>query len=272
MHVRFGDSLNLLGYSIWPPLPWIGGTAARPVVAWQAEKTISERYYFVIQMVDLQGHVWAKQTTEPNDGATPTTEWLTGKTIGDQYSLNLPSAMPTGDYQIVIEVHKSNGDYIEAHDSKGLSLGTGAVLETIQVEKSHQSVNADQLEMGQRLYVDMRELRFLGYEIGDRRPGAGDLVQLGIYWRARAKPRGDYVVAVQLRDSSGHTVFEQANRPAHGTYPTTEWEMGEVLLDWHDFELPSTIQSGEYTLRVSLLDLSSNATLGDAELGALTVQ
>ncbi|MBI4790997.1 MAG: DUF2079 domain-containing protein [Chloroflexi bacterium] len=271
LDVRFGDNLKLVGYSIWPRPPWVGDTTLRPIVAWQAETMISEKYSFVVQVVDSQGHVWAKQTTGPHDGATPTTAWRPGQTVGDQFLLALPPTMPTGDYQMVLEVHRANGDYVEVFDSADRSQGLGLVLETVRVQKSKQSVNADQMEMGERLYVDMHEVRFLGYELANRQASPGQVVQLGIYWRARGKPRGDYEVAVQLRGEAGRTVFEQRNRPANGAYPTTEWDTGEVLLDWHDFELPPFLLEGDYALRVALFDSSTGATLGEVALGSLTV-
>ena len=82
-------------------------------------------------------------------------------------------------------------------------------------------------------------MRFLGYVPPRETISAGELLQVGLYWRARDKPQGDYIVAVQLRDATGRIAFEHASRPAADAYPTTQWNAGEVLLDWHDFHLPT---------------------------------
>jgi hypothetical protein len=99
----------------------------------------------------------------------------------------------------------------------------------------------------------------------------GELLQVGLYRRARAKPRGDYVVAVQLRDANGRVAFEDASRPAKNTYPTTQWDSGEVLLDWHDFNLPRDLALGTYQIEVVLRDGASGASLGETAVATLSV-
>jgi hypothetical protein len=270
-NIRFGDSMILLGYTLFPPTPWKGGTVSRPIVTWQATKRITEKYSIAIQVVDQQGHVWSRTIGEPHNGVTPTTQWKVGKPVGDQYQLNLPPTMPTGDYQIALEVHNSDGAYLEAFDSEGTLIGTGLVLSTVRIEKDKSSVTASQLEMGHRLYVDIQEMRLLGFELDRRQFKVRDTLELGLYWRARAKPQEDYVVKTQLCDSAGRVVFEETSRPAQGAYPTTEWNAGEVLLDWHDWRIPDSLSDGAYTLKVSLIQTPNGTILGEAELADITI-
>jgi hypothetical protein len=92
-----------------------------------------------------------------------------------------------------------------------------------------------------------------------------------LYWRARSKPQGDYLTIVQLRDSNGQVAFEQSQRPANGSYPTTEWEAGEVLLDWHDIILPTDLAEGTYQLYVVLRDAADRRSGGEATLAQVTI-
>jgi hypothetical protein len=271
LDVRFGDRLALLGYSLVPQGRLTGGMALHPIVEWQAEKAILEKYRIVLQVVDSRGHVWSRAEGEPQDGALPTTQWLIGKSIGDQYSLSLPPTMPAGEYQIALEVHRANGEYLEAFDAQGASLTTGVVMATTHIEKNKAAITASQLPMGQRLFVDMQEIRFLGFELPLDQVSPGDVVQMGLYWKARSKPQGDYVVAIQLRDSNGRITFEQKSRPADGTYPTTQWAAGEVLLDWHDLIVPQAMDGGVYQAYVILSDAVNSAVLGETALTTLTV-
>jgi len=98
-----------------------------------------------------------------------------------------------------------------------------------------------------------------------------ELLQVGVYWRAREKPRGDYVVAVQLRDANGRVAFEQISRPANGTYPTTEWDAGEVLLDWHDFDLPRDLAIGSYQIFAVLRDAATGIRVGETLISTISV-
>jgi len=157
----------------------------------------------------------------------------------------------------------------------GDAVGDEQVISRIALEKNKSSFTASELRaqllLEQPYYVDMGELRLIGYKPISKEVAAGQALSVGFFWRAREKPQGDYVVAVQLRDATGRVVFEQASRPAEGAYPTTEWDTGEVLLDWHDFNLPSDIVPGEYQIFAVLRDLADNRVLGQATVSALTI-
>jgi hypothetical protein len=117
----------------------------------------------------------------------------------------------------------------------------------------------------------MAEMRLIGFKPIPQTITAGAPLQVGIYWRARERPRGDYVVSVQLRDASGRVVLESKDRPAAGAYPTPEWNAGEVLLDWHDLQVPSLLSSGDYVVHVVLSDASNGMVLGETALVSLAI-
>lgn len=273
--VQYGKDLTLLGYTVVPTNTLHGGETLRPILGWRANTTIAERYKFALQVVDEKGHVWAEVDTEPHDGISPTNKWLTGKAMYDQYFLRLPPTMPTGNYQLVVRVHEMADDaYLPVSDSKGNVLGTNLTITTLHIDKSKASWTASQLVTEQPLvefFVDIQELRFLGYYPMAKVIYPGAEFPVGLYWRARDKPRGDYTVAVQLRDASGRVVFEQASRPANDTYPTTQWDKGEVLLDWHDLTIPKDLAPGEYQIVALLRDQAGNP-LGEAPVSQVSIK
>ncbi len=272
--IRFGDQMTLLGYSTVPAGTLKGGMVFRPVVFWRADTTIRDKYKIAVRIEDNQGHLWAEEDREPEDGSLPTDRWATGKVIGDQYSIRLPPTMPAGDYQIVVGVHQSNRDGLQATDGNGTILGSEPAIAQVRIEKDKASVVASDLVKEQplvALFVDMREMRFLGYYPIPETVRLGQPVYVGLYWRARAKPRGDYVVAVQLRDVNGNIALEHAARPANNTYPTLQWDEGEVLLDWHDLQVPSSFRAGQYQLHVVLREASTENVLGDVKIPDISV-
>ncbi len=258
--IQFGESLTLLGSTIPLTDTVRGGMTIRPVVAWQVHVPLTERYAFAVQVVDAAEHVWAAQIGEPQDGRLPTTQWAVGKSIGDQYALNLPPTMPPGEYAITLAIRAATGD----------ALGNEARIAGLRVEKNTASFTASELQIEQPLFVDLREMRFLGSSALPQSVRASDPVAIGLYWRAREKPRGDYVVAVQVRDASGRVAFEHAARPANGAYPTPLWAAGEVLLDWHDFVLPHNLAPGEYRIAIVLRE-ASGAVIGETLISTLFV-
>jgi hypothetical protein len=183
--------------------------------------------------------------------------------------------MPTGDYEITVGIHQAgNESYLQAYDINGRSIGTEVTITRVLIEKNKASFTANDMirrEPFTAFFADMQEMRLMGYYPYRASATAGDLVQIGLYWRARAKPQGDYSVVVQLRDSSGQVVVEQIGRPASGTYPTQNWDAGEVLLDWHDFLIPALVTPGDYSIVVGLRDSKTDANLGESVIGSLEI-
>jgi hypothetical protein len=181
--------------------------------------------------------------------------------------------MPTGDYRITVGARSVENDKeLPATDEQGNALGTQPVIGSVRIEKNKNSFLASELWwIEQPLYVDMREMRFLGFALPRNTIHPGALLSVGLYWRARGKPQGDYLVVVQLRDAGGRVVFERASRPAQNTYLTTQWDAGEVLLDWHDLSLPDSIPEGEYQLLVLMRDAGTGQTVGETPIAPVTI-
>ncbi len=247
-----------------------GGQPIYIPVEWYAQKDVHNHYIVQMHLTDAQGHIWARDDREPCYAFCPTSRWRFGQFVTDYYILQVPPTAPSGDYKITAALYDpANSRRADARDAVGRSLDE-IVIGTIHITKDKSSVTASQLSIEQPLFVDMREMRFLGYVPPRATITPGELLQVGLYWRARGKPQGDYVVAVQLRDAAGHVAFEHASRPANGTYPTTAWDAGEVLLDWHDFTLPNDLAAGEYAIYVLLRD-ADNSTLGEVRLITISV-
>ena len=270
--IQYGSAMSLLGYTIITTDTLRGGQTLRPIVEWRADANINDRYVMQVHIVDAHGHLWAKDEEEPDSGTLPTNRWTANRVVGDQYTLKLPPTMPPGDYRLTISVCDPQGNRcLPAHDISRQSFGDEPVVATVYVEKDKASITAGELPIEAPLFVDMHEVRFLGFVPPRRTITAGEPFSLGLYWRARGKPRGDYGVAVQLRDASGDVVFENVSRPANGAYPTTQWDTGEVLLDWHDFILPKDLRAGEYTIYVVLRDSINGESLGETRVAPLVV-
>jgi hypothetical protein len=65
--------------------------------------------------------------------------------------------------------------------------------------------------------------------------------------------------------------YEEVAVPAGGAYPTRVWQVGEVLLDWHDLTLPASLPSGDYQLWVVLREAAGARVLGETGIGSVTM-
>ncbi len=272
LEIRYGEAMTLDGYTIVPSDRLVGGQVLRPAIEWRAQSETNARYVTVMELADARGNVWALDAREPLDGHSPTSQWRKGQIIGDQFKLALPSTMPPGDYQLRLGVKNHEQDeMLPAADAQGRALGEQPALATLRVEKDHTSLTASQVPIEQPLYVNMGEIRFLGSTPVGGVVRAEAPLRVGLYWRALGRPQGDYVVAVQLRDASERVSYEEAARPAGGAYPTTEWQAGEVLLDWHALTLPASVIPGEYQVWVILREAAGSRVLGETGIGSIVI-
>ncbi|MBA3469077.1 MAG: glycosyltransferase family 39 protein [Herpetosiphonaceae bacterium] len=136
-------------------------------------------------------------------------------------------------------------------------------------------------------------LRLLGYQrgVGDLRASitpldggsdikAGQNLLLNLYWEVQAPLDRDYALFIHVLDAAGNTVAQRDAVIRQGDYPTSRWQVGEIVVDIPDLPLPD-LPAGDYQVKIGLYDMatfaripaynSPNAT-EDAGLMLLTLQ
>ncbi|HEX8231612.1 MAG TPA: phospholipid carrier-dependent glycosyltransferase [Chloroflexia bacterium] len=81
---------------------------------------------------------------------------------------------------------------------------------------------------------------------------AGSTLPLTLYWTADRALNTNYTVFVHLIDASGNKLAQIDVGPRSGTYPTSLWPPGEVIVDEMTLTLPAELPPGEYNMRVGL--------------------
>lgn len=99
----------------------------------------------------------------------------------------------------------------------------------------------------------------VGYRLATDRLHAGESIRLVLYWQTDAPLGFDYNVFTHLLDPAGFLRGQQDNAPVGGTYPTSQWAPGEVIVDAYDIALPADASSGAYSLEVGLYDWVTQA-------------
>lgn len=85
-------------------------------------------------------------------------------------------------------------------------------------------------------YGDTFELLGMDAPPGPWRPE--DPTGLTFYWRTLKTPSEDYVLFVHLRDSRSNIIAGRDAPPLLGARPTTQWQPGELIADYHPLALP----------------------------------
>ena len=105
-----------------------------------------------------------------------------------------------------------------------------------------------------------------GYEVNTGQLRPGDMLNLTLYWRVLRPPPGDYTVFAHLYAKELGVAALRDSPPRDGQYPTSCWQLGEIVS--HNAPLATTPDTapGVYELIVGLYDPAAKnqrfATIG----------
>ncbi len=95
-----------------------------------------------------------------------------------------------------------------------------------------------------------------GYEtyLSDDEPRYERRQRLGVYlyWQATQPMSEMRKVFVHVMDANGQLIAQHDGVPALWTYPTSEWTVGETVVDFHPVEFEAPLPPGMYTVQVGL--------------------
>jgi hypothetical protein len=75
---------------------------------WRAEAEFADNYTAFVHLIGPDGLLYGQVDQTPGAGAFPTTGWLPGEYIADEYVIPLAENAPPGDYQIEIGMYNPN--------------------------------------------------------------------------------------------------------------------------------------------------------------------
>ena len=126
-------------------------------------------------------------------------------------------------------------------------------------------------------------VKLRGYDIDTRTAVAGESVEVDLYWEVIGKPPGDYLMFVHLIDELGTMVTQRDTHPGMGSFPSSQWEVGDRFVDRVRLHIPqpaytpsnATLSIGLYApnegYRLGITAVNGDG-LGDVlELGTVSV-
>lgn len=125
-------------------------------------------------------------------------------------------------------------------------------------------------------------IALLDADFDARDVAAGGTLRLVVWWKAMAPMEQDYTVFVQVLGPDGQLYGQVDSWPVQGTYPTSTWNVGDVIADHYEFFVSRDGPTGDYRLiigwyllsdmsRLPLLD-ADGAPMGDFfEVGRFTL-
>ncbi|MDO8670242.1 MAG: hypothetical protein Q7O66_02285, partial [Dehalococcoidia bacterium] len=265
VEANFGDKVSLLGYSLhgakvdtdFDARP---GEVLQLTLYWQALSKIDQRYTVFTHLVDPHEHIWGQRDAEPGSGAKPTTGWVAGAVISDNYGIPVVYGTPPGEYYVEAGIYQpATGQRLPLLGQGGTTTGDRILFGPLRVGKAANPPTIASLNAKHPASSDFGPLRLVGYDFGKLGSeqevtafGQGDIARLALFWQATDKPGRDYNVTVRLLDANGRVAFAKQNPPADGNYPTGLWDKGEIVLDQH--KIPMNLPPGKYRLTVGIED------------------
>jgi hypothetical protein len=118
----------------------------------------------------------------------------------------------------------------------------------------------------------------LGVNLDTTEARPGEQVRVTLFWQADLAPMAnqtaDYAVNLILQNVAGNDVLLYSGAPVHGTYPTSHWTKGEIVVDRYNPRLPldtADAPPGDYPLVLTLSAADGERLFAPIVLGTLTL-
>jgi len=125
------QAIAFLGYHMDPTSVRAGGTVDI-ALWWQALAEMDRDYSVFIHMVGQDDRIWAQTDRLLRQGGRrgcPTSSWIAGKTVREEYQLELPPDIPAGEYTVKTGVYSwGTGERLPVRDENGQRAAEDAIL------------------------------------------------------------------------------------------------------------------------------------------------
>jgi hypothetical protein len=261
LNLNFADQVELLGFS-QPPCP-------QPLcplyLFWRAAAPLAADLQLSATLFDRAQDTPASQPLDRRLAAYdyPTLRWRPGEVVLSRLDLPALRGTPPGDYRLRLGVYDAaSGQALDLLDEAGAAQGQWAWLAPI--------VAQDLVTAGPGgppadiVPVSLApEILLSGWSVQPSAVEPGDPILVEAWWQALSPPPQDYRLGYLWIDPTGKTLGGGWGPPAGGSFPTSQWPAGALVLGRLPFTVPSEATPGLWTLRIGLQD----ATTEDAAAG-----
>lgn len=128
MRADLGDQVEFHGYSLESAQVEPGGLV-RLTLYWRARQRMTVSYTVFTHLLGKDGSIWGQRDSIPVKGTYPTTGWVEGEVITDEYEIPVKPDAPPGDYQIEVGLYDAaTGQRLPVFDEDGTRLPGERIL------------------------------------------------------------------------------------------------------------------------------------------------
>ncbi len=259
LEVNFANELQLVGYNL-------DETRAEPgsqfhvTLYWQTLSGAQDDYRIFVHLLDNWQQGWGEEDRLLSiANVYPTFLWEKGEILPDYYTVKISSSAPIGQYGLAVGLYEElSGERLNVLGKDLSPIDDKFVLGPVKVMGEPIALERVQYPLEVNLGG---KLTFLGYSLGGKEIRAGQKMALTLYWRAEKEMRVDYTVFSHLVDPQGRIWAQKDNQPRGGRYPSSMWDVGEVVEDGYEIEIEENVPPGKYFIEIGMYELGTGARL-----------
>ncbi len=256
--LRFGDSIHLIGYDLNRRRAEPGGEIT-VTLCWEALETMENNYAYFVHFLGPEETIVGARNTHPGLSRYPTSRWKPGDRFCDVLDVSVKDWAPVpAVYDVEVGWHKPESDErLPAFDPNGTPIEL-VLLDRVKVAPSAYPTVTAPTQIDANLGD---QITLLGYEADQLELAPGESLALTLYWQAQTPLSVDYTVFLHLAASEAPPYAQDDGQPKDGRYPTSFWDLGEVVTDSRTLQLPENLPPGDYPLIAGMYLLESGERL-----------
>lgn len=251
--------IQLLGYQL-DREKVIPGEILGITFYWQGLVEMKENYYLFIHLLGRRGQLVGNEDTYHGWGSYPTGLWKPGEIIRDTYRLPISQdALAPSLIRVDVGLYDpSTGQALTLFNQAGQPIGSSVVIGQLKmVPRERREVAIDN-----QLYANLEnKVALIGYNVDKADLRSGEEIRLTLFWRAEGEMVTDYTVFTHLIDEEGNIWGQMDSQPLEGDYPTSFWDIGEVIENEYILAINEDAPAGLYRLEVGMYELATRQRL-----------
>jgi len=256
--LRFGDGIRLLGYDLSDDRVAPSG-AVEATLCWQTLEPMEEDYVYFVHILGAEERIFGRRNTHPGLSRYPTSRWMPGDLFCDRLRVPVSDGVPApAVYDVEIGWREPDaGDRLPIHDSSGRRL------EFLSLDKVKTVPPVDRaIEVPKPVGASLdSKVTLRGYALDRTSVSQGETLDVTLYWAAQRPLDVDYTVFLHLASSEGSPHAQDDGQPRRGTYPTSFWDVGEIVIDPRQIRVPDDLPPGDYQVVAGLYILETGERL-----------
>ncbi len=197
-------------------------------LAWYTDRQLSPNYNLNLRLTDADGQFLQLADYQPGYGYQPSSLWPPGEWVNDWLTMPLPTGVHPFPYILLATLYDVRDLQTAVLQRKLGELYPSATGLVFQANEPLFVLPAEEIVRETAVFGDSIELQGYTFTQTDSE------IEITLYWKALAPMATSYTRFVHLIDptaSDQPPLLQNDALPQFNTYPTTQWQRGEIVSD-----------------------------------------